>query len=137
MGKSRQIQCEKRNDNIPTRTRDILPRNITNLQPTRIAIAIRVNTRTDINRLIHILELDISKRNIPDVALAGIRLYPRRVTRMDGCDVFEEDVVDCFRHVGGVPHGADYHGSGLVACDVFDVDVCAVALYRYAVLVGC
>jgi hypothetical protein len=68
-----------RSDIVSTRPRHILPRDIANLQPTAIAVAVRIDARRDVYRLVHILEVEVPERDISHVALAGIRLDPRGV----------------------------------------------------------
>jgi hypothetical protein len=53
---------------------------------------------------------------------------------MDCSDVFENYVVDGLGDVGGVAHGSNHHGAGLIAGCVFDIDVLAVAFDRYTIL---
>lgn len=72
--------------------------------------------------------------NIADVAGARVRLYPRGIGAVDGCDVFEDDVVDVIGGGGRVTERANAHGAGFVAGYIFNEDVAAVAFDGYAVL---
>ena len=78
--------------------------------------------------------MDVAEGNVAHVARAGVRLDPGGVARVDGRDVLEDDVLDVVGLPGIGPNAADCHGPGLVADDVADVDVAAVAFDADAIL---
>lgn len=44
--------------------------------------------------MVDILEVKVAKSDVPHMALAGIRLDPRGVGRVNGCEIFKENIVD-------------------------------------------
>ena len=87
---------------IPTRASDILPCHIANLQTTRIAIAVRVDTRRDVNRLIHIDGMDVPECDVSNKSLTRVRFDPCSVGAVNCCDVLEDYVLNIIGDVGRV-----------------------------------
>lgn len=88
-----------RRDVVPARARDILPRHITDLQSTCVAIAVRVDTRRDVNRLVHIDGMDVPECDVSNKSLARVCLDPCSVGAVDRSDVFENYILDIIRYV--------------------------------------
>ena len=123
-------------DIIPRSTRDILPSNIADLESRAIAVLVLVDAWRNVDGLVHILELDVTECDVADVPLTRVRLDPGSVRGVDSCDVFKKDVVDVFGDAGRVSHRAYAHCSALVAGDVLDMDVAAIAFDGDTILHG-
>ena len=78
------------------------------------------------------MDIEVAESNITDVPLTRVGFDPGSVRRVDGCEVFKENVVDVVDRV--VTEGPDAGGTGFVTGYIFDIDVAAVAFNGYAVL---
>jgi hypothetical protein len=89
-------------DIVSTCARDVLPSHIADLQPTGIAVVVRVNAWGDVDGLVDVLEVDIAECNVTDKSLAWVRFDPSGIGAVNCLDIFEEDVLNIVRNRSGV-----------------------------------
>ena len=83
-----------RRDIVSAGASDVLPRNVTDLEPTRIAISVAVDAWRDIYGLVDVLKIEIAEGNVAYVACAWISLDPSGIGRVNGREIFKKDIVD-------------------------------------------
>lgn len=114
---------------------DVDPADVGDGEAALVAGAGGVDARGDVDGLVDVLGDDVGEGDVLDVAVAAVRLDPRRVGAVRALDVVEDDVVDEVGRVARVvAQAADRRAPGLVAVHVFDDDVAAVAFDGDAVV---
>lgn len=123
-------------DVVAARARDVLPADAVDGEARGVAVGVAVDAGAEVDGLVDVLDAVAAEGDVADVAPLGrrVRLDPGGVGAVDAADVLEDDVVDVVD--GVVAEGADGGAAALVAGDVADEDVGAVALDGDAVLVG-
>lgn len=79
---------------ISRRASNILPSDVADPEPARIAVRVRVDAGGDIDGLVDVVKFKVAEGDVVNSPTAGVGLDPRSVGGVGTFDVFEENVVD-------------------------------------------